>query len=85
MMEKIIVCFVIVAPEFIDGVPNTEGMRLAQQLTENCESVSQDQDAVWKELYQLDEEIIEKYQLDVDVITYRQDNSSQIDYDFISN
>ncbi|MCH8622939.1 hypothetical protein [Undibacterium sp. TS12] len=85
MMERIIVCFVIVAPEFIDGEPNTEGMRLAQELNANCEAASQDQDAVWKELYQLDEELIRKYQLDVDVVTYRQDNSSQVDYDFISN
>lgn len=84
-MERIIVCFVIVAPEFIDGEPNTEGLRLAQELTANCEATSQDQDAVWKELYQLDEELIRKYQLDVDVVTYRQDNSSQVNYDFISN
>lgn len=75
-MERIQVYFQIVAPEEIDGEKNIEGLELAEQLNNKCLGVQDDQESVWLELDQVDQDIIDKYKLTVDVFHYWYDTIS---------
>ncbi|MFZ6713011.1 hypothetical protein [Undibacterium sp. TC9W] len=72
-MDWIEIIFKIVCPEEIDGQPNTDGLALAEELNDKCGwRLERDQEAVWRELYQVDDELVEKYQLTVNAFTNNQ-------------
>lgn len=75
-MGWIAIVFKIVCPDEIDGQPNIEGQALADELNERCEKLERDQEAVWNEFYQIDDELIEKYQLTVSAFA---DNQQLLD------